>query len=202
VDYLAKHTPGAEPRLLRTSDNPRVVRDSIVSALRQSEAFQHSVLSMLAAHWRRDGRVIGGFDSQRPAMYVSEMDLRRVGARFFYMDRDERTGGLVTYVCVAKNGIGELPVKMDPVIEAFAFVAVNRAFVSADGRSPLMQAYERASARVQSARGRKGETNDVRHARRMMWAEMEQSPALAAAITDAFNEHASVLPFRLRAASR
>jgi hypothetical protein len=200
VDYLAKKTPGAGPRTLSAGDEPAQVRDSIIRALLSTDTFTRPVLHLLAAHWRGTRRVVADDAAVGPRHTVSEAQLRRIGARFFFPDGLTSDGRLLTHVCAGVNGVSALPGKVEPIVEAFAFVAVSSAFASPNGKSPLMRAYERAAQRAKAAAASRDSAAYVLRAQGVMWAEMENSPAMAAAISDAYRRFGSAMPFRLTGA--
>lgn len=195
VGYLASHTPGAHARLVGEHDDPRAVRDSVITALRDNKEFNDRFHTMLAAYWRPSGRTIEGFVPSRHSS-LAPATLQRVGARFFYPDRVSATGDtLFTHVCAGVNGLSELPERPDPLVEAFVFVAVNSAFMAP--RSSLMKAYEVAATRMKNASASTDPAKRILRAQGAMWAQMEQSPAMADAIRTAYRRHGRVMPFRL-----
>lgn len=197
VWYLAVHTPGAGARMVGAADDPLLMRDSIVTALRADTTFNNRLLAMLRQFWRASGRGITGREAAplRPAVRADE--LRRIGARFFYPDRMSATGDtMFTHICAGINGISELPAPVDPLVEAFVFVAVNSALF---GRSetPLMRAFDVAFKRAKATSVSKEPSTRILRAQGALWAQMERSPALSAAIASAYAKHGAVLPFRV-----
>lgn len=197
VWYLAVHTPGAEARLVRMADDPLLTRDSIISVLRTNTEFNDRFLRMLASYWRASGRTIAGYASAATKTRIPALSLRRVGARFFYPDRMSATGDtMYTHICAGINGISDLPEKVDPLVEAFVFVAVNSALL-ATPHSRLMQAFDTAFARAKATSVSTDPAKRILRAQGAMWAQMEQSPAMTVAISNAYDKHGSVMPFRL-----
>lgn len=195
VGYLASHTKGAGARLVGTRDNPLAVRDLVVAALGDSREFNDRLYSMLAAYWRPSGRTIEGYAPAKRAS-LPPGTLRRVGARFFYPDRFSATGDtLFTHVCAGINGIGDLPEPVDPLVEAFVFVAVDSAFMAPHSR--LMQAYELAARLAKTSSVSVDHTKRVFRAQGAMWAQMEQSPAMSAAIATAYRKYGPIMPFSI-----
>ena len=198
VGYLASHTQGAGARLIGERDNPIAVRDSVARALNDSKEFNDRLYYMLAAYWRRSGRTIDGYAPVERASLPSAT-LTRVGARFFYPDRFSATGDtMFTRVCSGVNGIGDLPEPVDPLVEAFVFVAVNSAFMAPHSR--LMQAYELAAQRAKTSSVSVDPAKRLLRAQGAMWAQMEQSPAMSAAIATAYRKYGPVMPFRIESA--
>lgn len=201
VWYLAVHTPGAEARLVRDGDDPNAVRDSVVRTLRSSAAFNDRLLQMISAHWRPSGRRIAGYAFVPTTATIAPASLSRIGARFFYPDRVSATGDtLFTHICAGINGIGDLPDPVDPLVEAFVFVAVNTAIVS-PSRTPLMQAFEAAAARAKKTSVSKDAATRISRAQGALWSQLEQSPAMRSALRSAYATHGAVLPFRLASAA-
>jgi hypothetical protein len=198
VGYLAAHTQGASARLVSEQDNPLAVRDSVIAALRDSREFNDRLYYMLAAYWRPSGRAIEGYVPIKRAS-LPPATLRRVGARFFYPDRFSESGDtMFTHVCAGINGIGDLPELVDPLVEAFVFVAVNSAFFAPKSR--LMQSYERAAIGAKTASVSVDPAKRLLRAQGAMWAQMEQSPAMSAAMRTAFRKYGPVMPFRIDSA--
>jgi hypothetical protein len=196
VWYLAVHTPGAEARLVSTRDNPRAVRDSIVSALQTNAVFKGHLFLMLSKYWHQDGRVIAGYVPPAQLPSVSATQLSRIGARFFYPDRMSATGDtLYSHICAGVNGLGDLPEPVDPLVEAFVFVAVND--VVFEPKSPLMDAFDVASKRAKATSVSKDPATRVLRAQGALWSQLEESPALARALTTAYARHERSLPFRM-----
>ena len=201
VWYLAVHTPGTEARLVRDGDDPTAVRDSIVRTLHTSAAFNDRLLRMLAAYWRPSGRRIAGYASAPAYTPVPLANLSRIGARFFYPDRVSATGDtLSTHICAGINGISDLPEAVDPLVEAFVFVAVNTA-INGKAPRPLRQAFETAGARAKMTSVSKEPATRILRAQGALWAQLEQSPAMVAAMRSAYATHRAVLPFRLASAA-
>ena len=196
VWYLATHTAGAGARIVEAPSDSRAVRDSIVRALRDSGRFNDALLRMLAAYWTPTGRVVAGRAGETDPAPVPEPELRQVAARFFYPDGASATGDtLFTHVCAGTNGLGDLPRPVDPVVEAFAFDAVRSEFFRPG--SPLMQAFQAAFARAKAVSVSRDAATRVRRAQGALWLQLEQDPALAAALRVAYARHQQVLPFRL-----
>jgi hypothetical protein len=201
VWYLAVHTPGAGTRLVTEGNDPKAARDSVVRALRESQSFNDQLHYMLASYWRPTGRRIEGYAAP-PRTVVSSKTLQRVGARFFYPDNVSSKGDtLFTHICAGINGISELPEPVDPMVEAFVFVAVNKAMFGTKN-SPLMQAFDVASSRAKAATVSKDSTKRVVRAQGAMWAYMENSPAMASALSSAFHRHGALMPFRVRSSAK
>jgi hypothetical protein len=196
VWYLATHTPGAQARMVTAADDPLAVRDSLITALHSSRVFNDRLFGMLAKYWKPRGRVIGGISQTTTHASVSTVRLAQIGARFFYPDRFSAQGDtMFTHICAGINGLSDLPDDVDPLLEAFVFAAVNESVF--EPRSPLMRAFELTSKRVKVSSASKDTATRVRRAQGAMWIELEQSPALMRALTDAFVAHRAVLPFRL-----
>jgi hypothetical protein len=197
VSYLADHTPGAEFRLVSATDDPLAVRDSIVTALRTNTEFTDRLLQVLTRFWTPSGRTVARLGALPHATHVPAETLNRIGARFFYPDRMSATGDtMFTHICAGINGISDLPERVDPLVEAFVFVAVNSALF---GRSttPLMRAFEHAFARAKATSFSKDPATRILRAQGAMWAQMERSPAMTAAIAAAYRRHGAILPFQL-----
>lgn len=194
--YLATHTRGAEARMLGDRDSAYVVRDSIVSALIASQVFNERVFAMLGEYWRPRGRVIAGIGAGAPQTPITITRLAQIGARFFYPDRFSTSGDtMFTHICAGINGISDLAEVVDPILEAFVFVAVTSdLFVP---HAPLMLAFERASKRAKVTSASKDAATRVRRAQGALWAQLEESPALRRALARAYVAHRTVLPFRL-----
>ncbi|MHB1070407.1 MAG: hypothetical protein ACYC1W_11180 [Gemmatimonadaceae bacterium] len=195
VGYLAAHTQGAEARPIGERDHPSAVRDSIVSALRTSLVFNERLLQMLSMYWRPTGRVIKGYSPSANLPSASIADFSRIGARFFYPDRQSATGDtLFTHICAGINGIRDLPDSVDPLVEAFVYVAVRSVFLP---QSPLMHAFDVAVKRAKATSASKDPSTRVLRAQGALWSQLEQSPALMRAITTAYAGHKAALPFRI-----
>lgn len=195
VWYLASHTPGAEARLLNDRDNAVAVRDSIVGVLRTNAAFNEHFLGMLTQYWRGQGSVIAAFATPSPST-ISAAQLRRIGARFFFPDGISATGDtLFTHICAGINGISDLPEPVDPLIEAFVFVAVNNAVMSP--KSQLMSAFEMAGKRAKVTSASRLPGTRILRAQGALWSELERSDALGRAIEVAYAHQRAVLPFRI-----
>lgn len=197
VWYLATHTRGAEPRLLGEHDVAAVVRDSIVAALSDDPAFFDRVVRMVAGYWSRPHhRTIAGYTAPAARDRISATQLNRVGARMFYPDRMSMVGDtLFTHICAGANGMGDLPVPVDPVTAAFVFATVSRAAFKP--QSALMQAYDTAISRAKATSVSKDPATRILRAQGALWAQLEQSPALTHAMAAAYVEHQRVLPFRI-----
>ena len=196
VWYLATHTHGAEARLVGERDDPIVVRDSVVNALRTNPIFNDRLLQMLSKYWRPLGREVEGYVPPAVSPRVSVTQLNRVGARFFYPDRISATGDtLFTHICAGINGIGDLPDPVDPLVEAFVFAAVNS--VIFQPHSPLMHAFDVASKRAKVTSASKDPATRVLRAQGALWSQLEQSPALADALKTAYAKEEDALPFRV-----
>ena len=201
VSYIASHTPGAGARLVTEGSDPQVVRDSVVTALRESQAFNERLYYMLASYWRPTGRRIEGYTVPSRTV-VSSTTLQRVGARFFYPDRVSSTGDtLFTHICAGINGISELPEPVDPMVEAFVFVAVNRAMFETQN-SPMMRAFETASKRAKAATVSNDPAKRVVRAQGAMWAYMENSPTMASALTRTYQRYGALMPFQMRTSAK
>ena len=195
VWYLAAHTPGAAARLVGERDDPLAVRDSVIAVLRSNAAFNDRVLGMLTQYWRGRGRVIEGVATS-PASSISAVQLRRIGARFFYPDRMSVTGDtLFTHICAGINGVSDLPESVDPLVEAFVFVAVNSAIFLP--KSQLMRSFEVASRRAKQTSVSKDSKTRILRAQGALWSELERSAALGRALDDAYALQRPVLPFRI-----
>ena len=195
VSYLAAHTRGAEARILNDRDDAVAVRDSVVNVLRTNAAFTERVHGMLAQYWRGRGPVIAAFATPSPSR-ISAAQLRRIGARFFYPDRISATGDtLFTHICAGINGISDLPEPVDPLIEAFVFVAVNSAIVLP--KSHLMNAFELAGKRAKVTSASRDPNTRILRAQGALWSELERSEALGRAIEVAYAQQRAVLPFRI-----
>jgi hypothetical protein len=196
VWYLATHTRGGEARLLGEHDDPGAVRDSVVSALAESVGFNDRLFGMLSKYWRPSGRVIEGYVPTTGTLGVSATLLNRVGARFFYPDRMSATGDtLFTHICAGINGIGDLPEPVDPLVEAFAFVAVNSVVFKPN--APLMHAFDLASKRAKATSASKDPATRVLRAQGALWSQLEQSPAMASAMASAYAKQERALPFHI-----
>ncbi len=185
VWYLASHTRGAEARPVGERTDPLAVRDSVVRALRTSSVFNDRLLQMLSKYWSHTGRVIGGYAPIAEFPSLSVTALSRIGARFFYPDRMSVTGDtLFTHICEGINGLGDLPDAVDPLTEAFVFVAVTSAFQQP--HSPLMQAFDVAVTRAKKTSASKNPAIRVLRAQGALWSQLEQSPELERALTTAY----------------
>ncbi|MHB1311707.1 MAG: hypothetical protein ACYC3L_06785 [Gemmatimonadaceae bacterium] len=196
VWYLASHTRGAEAQPLGDGQDPIAARDSVASTLRTSPVFNDRLLQMLSEYWSHTGRVIDGYAPIAEVPSLSVTALSRIGARFFYPDRISATGDtLFTHICSGINGLGDLAEPVDPLTEAFVFVAVTSSFQQP--HSPLMQAFDVAVKRAKGTSASKDPAKRVLRAQGALWSQLEQSPELARAFTTAYAEQEAALPFRL-----
>lgn len=195
--YLATHTPGAEARMLPLRADPEPVRDSIRAALLGNDAFMQRVMTMLARYGAsRHQVVVAAPAAELPT--VSSSELSALGVRFFYPDRFSEDGTtMFTHICAGANGLSDFPSVVDPVVEAFTFVAVNRAVFKP--HSALMRDYEAAAKRAKVVSVSKDVTTRVRRAQGALWMQLEQSGALKQAIAHEYAISKDILPFRLKA---
>lgn len=196
VWYLATHTPGAGARILTSRDNPMMVRDSVIAALTTNRTFTDRLFTMLANFRSAHGGVRTEPAGFTPRERIPVMTLTGIGARFFYPERFSPQGDtMFTHICAGINGIGDLPNPVDPLVEAFVFVAVNGSLFQP--HSPLMRAFELSSKRAKLTSASKDTTTRVKRAQGALWTQLEQDPAMRRALTRTYLEHQAVLPFRV-----
>lgn len=196
--YMATHTPGAEARMLPLGADPQLARDSIRTALSSNDAFMKRTMQMLAQYWAPRGRVVAGVSTTSPTVSIALSKLSTLGARFFYPDRFSESGDIMfTHICAGVNGLADLPGGIDPVTEAFVFVAISQAAFTQG--SALMRDYETAARRAKLVSASKDTSTRIKRAQGALWMQLEQSPALTRAIQKAYALNAVVLPFHLAA---
>jgi hypothetical protein len=194
--YLATHTPGAEARILPLSADPRPVRDSISAALINNDVFMRRLMTMLSQYGASRHRVVEGVPAMPERPSISAADLSVLGARFFYPDRFSADGQtMFSHICAGANGLGDVPMPVDPAVEAFLFVAVSDAAFAPN--SELMADYEIAAKRAKVVSMSKDVTTRIRRAQGALWMQLEQSAALKRAIESGYAMNAAVLPFRI-----
>jgi hypothetical protein len=196
--YLATHTRGAEARMLPLRADPEPVRDSIRAALIANDAFMERLMTMLARYGASRHRVVLGFPPTAEIPTVSATDLSAIGVRFFYPDRFSADGNtMFTHICAGANGLSDFPAGVDPLIEAFTFVAVSSAVFKP--KSALMSDYEAAAKRAKAVSVSKDAATRIQRAQGALWMQLEQSVALKQAILSEYAIRAEILPFRLNA---
>lgn len=194
--YLATHTRGAQARMLPLRADPKPARDSIRAALLGNDAFMQYVMTMLARYGALHHQVVAGSAPAAERAAVSSSDLSALGVRFFYPDRFSEDGKtMFTHICAGANGLSDLPSGVDPLMEAFVFVAVNRAVF--EPHSPLMRDYEAAAKRAKVVSASKDVATRIRRAQGALWMQLEQSAALRQAIAREYAITKDILPFRL-----
>lgn len=194
--YLASHTPGAESRILDDSSTSSGARAASVNALRQSAVFNERLFTMLARFWKPRGRVIANYSSSLTIKPLSAATLARIGARFFYPDRFSPVGDtMFTHICAGLNGLSDLPEAVDPLVEAFVFLAISNNVFRPN--SPLMRDYETAAGHAKLTSASKDPLTRIRRAQGAMWAQLEGSAALKKALATEFKKNADVLPLRV-----
>jgi hypothetical protein len=197
--YLATHTRGAEARMLPLRADPEPVRDSIRAALLGNDAFMQRLMMMLTRYGASHHQIVLGSAPAAEIATVSSSELSALGVRFFYPDRFSDDGTtMFTHICAGANGLSDFPAPVDPLIEAFTFVAVNRAVFKP--HSALMSDYEAAAKRAKVVSASKDVATRIRRAQGALWMQLEQSAALKEAIASEYAVSKDILPFRLKTA--
>ena len=122
--------------------------------------------------------------------------LQQVAVRFFYPDSVSATGDrLFTYICAGVNGLADLPERPDPLVEAFAFAAVQKAVFQPHSR--LMRDFNSAMEFAETVSRSGDRQTRIGRAQGALWARLVTSPELTRVLGAAYAERRSVLPFRL-----